>query len=152
LFPAVGRFAKVAVWAVVVVVVLGGLTWGGVILYRRQVYGAVYSESQTSVTAGQGDRFSLAVPDRRASVGDYWTAQVDPAGLLSDQGKRTRAKALLDRVRDPLLGGGAGTTFFTYDASATGTVKVTLKNCFQGCNTPRTIAASRSVTWTITVQ
>ena len=143
-------------WVVVVVVVLGGLTWGGVILYRREVYGAVYSESQTSVTAGQGDRFSLAVPDRGASVGDYWTAQVDPAGLLSDQGKRTRHKALLDRVRDPLLGGGEGTTFFSYDATATGTgtgtARVTLSNCFQGCTSPDAKAASRSVTWTITVR
>ena len=139
-------------WVVVVVVVLGALTWGGVVFYRHRVYGAVYSESQTSVMVGKGDRFSLAVPDRGASVGDYWTAQVDPAGLLSDQGKRTRHTALLDRVRDPLLGGGQGTTFFTYDATGTGTATVTLSNCFQGCTTPEAKAASRSVTWTITVK
>ncbi|MCU7727731.1 hypothetical protein ODJ79_28775 [Actinoplanes sp. KI2] len=146
-----GRFAKVAVWLVVIVVVLGALTWGGVVVYRHRVYGTVYSESQTSVTVGKGDRFSLAVPDRGASVGDFWTAQVAPDGLLGDQGKRTRHKALLDRVRDPLLGGGQGTTFFTYDATATGTAKVTLSNCFQGCSSPASQAASRSVTWTITV-
>jgi hypothetical protein len=140
------------VWVVVVVVVLGGLTWGGVVFYRHRVYGTVYSESQTSVTVGKGDRFSLAVPDRGGSVGDYWTARVDPAGLLGDQGKRTRHRALLDRVRDPLLGGGQGTTFFTYDATATGTAKVTLSNCFQGCDSPESKAASRSVTWAITVR
>lgn len=138
-------------WAVVVVVVLGALTWGGVVFYRHRVYGTVYSESQTSVTVGKGDRFSLAVPDRGASVGDYWTAHVTPDGLLSGQSKRTRHQALLDRVRDPLLGGGQGTTFFTYDATATGTAKVTLSNCFQGCAGPESKAASRNVTWTITV-
>jgi hypothetical protein len=140
------------VWVVVVVVVLGLLTWGGVAIYRHQVYGTVYSESQTTVTVGKGDRFSLAVPDRGGSVGDAWNARADPADLVSFQGRRTRYNALIDRVRDPLLGGGDGTTFFTYDAAAAGTVKITLHNCFQGCNNARTIAASPTITWTITVK
>ncbi|MFI5895706.1 hypothetical protein ACIA5D_36985 [Actinoplanes sp. NPDC051513] len=146
-----GRFVRVAVWLVVVVVVVAGLVWGGAALYRHRVYGTVVTDSQQNVTVAVGDRFSLAVPDRGASVGDFWSAQPDTGNLLSPQGSRTRRSSLLDRVRAPLIGGGQGTTFFLYDATAAGTTKVTLSNCFQGCDNPATTAESRSITWTITV-
>ncbi|GAA2635184.1 hypothetical protein Adu01nite_28660 [Paractinoplanes durhamensis] len=136
---------------VVVVVVLGGLGWGGIALYRHQVYGAVFTESQLSVAVDRGDRFSLAVPDRGGSIGDSWTAQA-AGDQVTAQGKRTRAAALVDRVRDPLLGGGGGTTFFSYDAAAAGTTSITLSYCFQGCDNPATKGQARTVTWNVTVR
>jgi hypothetical protein len=148
----VGRFARVAVGVLVAVVVLGGLAWGGVAVYRHQVFGTVYSESQLSVTLDKGERFSLAVPTSGGSVGDSWTASGDAAGLVGSPKERTRFGGLLDRVRDPLLGGGKGTKFFTYDASKAGTTSVALNYCFQGCDNPGTQDRKRTVTWNVTVR
>ncbi|WP_203816858.1 hypothetical protein [Paractinoplanes ferrugineus] len=145
-------FARVIVRAVVAVVVLAGLAWAGVAVYRHQVYGAVFAESQLSVPVDAGDRFSLAVPTSGGSVGDSWTAAGDAAGLLGTPAERTRHDGLLDRVRDPLLGGGEGTKFFTYDASKAGSTSVTLSYCFQGCDNPATQARKRTVTWNVTVR
>ncbi len=133
-------------------VVLAGAGWGGLTLYRRHVYGTVFTDSQLTVSVGAGDRFSLAVPDRGASVGDAWSTEVTSTGVLTPQGRRTRSRSLLDRIGPPRLGGGQGTAYFLYDARAAGTTTVTLSNCFQGCDHPTTKAESRDVTWTITVR
>ncbi|MEU4241796.1 protease inhibitor I42 family protein [Actinoplanes sp. NPDC026619] len=146
------RFARIVLWVIVIVIVLAGAGWGGVSLYRHQVYGTVYSESELSVTVDKGGRFSLAVPDRGGSVGDAWTAQADAGGLLSAQGRRTRPDALVERVRDPLLGGGQGTTFFTYEAPKAGATSVALSYCFQSCDNPATQDQRRTVTWQVTVR
>jgi hypothetical protein len=134
------------------VVVVAGAGWGGLVLYSRHVYGTVFTDSQLTVTVDAGDRFSLAVPDRGASVGDAWSTEVISADVLIAQGRRTRSKSLLDRIGPPRLGGGQGTAYFLYDARAAGTATVTLSNCFQGCDHPTTKAESRDVTWTITVR
>jgi hypothetical protein len=134
------------------VAVVAALWWGGVAVYRHHVYGTVLTESRLTATVGVGDRFSLAVPDRGASVGDAWSARAGAGTVVSAQGRRTRPKSPLDRFGAPRLGGGQGTTYFLYDATAAGSAQVTLTDCFQGCDHPVNQAQSRSVTWTITVR
>jgi hypothetical protein len=134
------------------VVVVAGAGWAGLTVYRQHVYGTVFTDSQLTVTVDAGDRFSLAVPDRGASVGDAWSTKVTAADVLIAQGRRKRAKSLLDRVGPPQIGGGQGTSYFLYDARAAGTTTVTLSNCFQGCDRADTRSESREVTWTITVR
>jgi hypothetical protein len=55
-----------------------------------------------------------------------------------------------DRLFDPAAGGGGGTRYFTYTAKASATARVTLANCFQGCDEPSPL--SRTVTWQVTVR
>jgi hypothetical protein len=52
----------------------------------------------------------------------------------------------------PDPGGGRGTTYFTFTADKPGTVTVPVTNCFQGCKDPDDQAASRTVTWSVTVR
>jgi hypothetical protein len=148
----VGRFTRVVLWCVLAVVVVAGVWWAGVGVYRHYVYGSVFTESHLTVTVDRGERFSLRVPDRGASVGDAWSAHADPADVVSAKGKHIRPRSPLDRLGAPRLGGGQGTDYFLYDAKAKGTTKVTLTNCFQGCDHPSNQAESRTVTWTITVR
>jgi len=139
-------------WSAVVLVllVLGG--WGAAALHRHRTYGTVAGEDQPTLSVERGDRFSIGVRDLGASVGDHWTAQTTPAGALAGAGERTVSDSWLDRVglAPQTDGGGAGTTYFSYDARQTGTATVVLTNCFQGCHGPS--PNSRSVTWTITVK
>lgn len=134
------------------VVFVAAAWWGGVGVYRHYVYGSVFTESRLTVTVDRGERFSLAVPDRGKSVGDAWSARADPGDVVSAEGRRTRPRSPLDRLGAPRLGGGRGTAYFLYDAKSSGTTKVTLTNCFQGCDHPSNQAESRTVTWTVTVR
>lgn len=136
---------------VFVIVVAGGAWWGGVTVYRHQVFGTVLTESQLNETVAVGDRFSLAVPDRGASAGDAWSAAAVPDNVLTGRGRRTWPHSLLDRFGSPGRGGGRGMSYFLYDAKSAGTVKVALTDCFQGCDHPTDQTQSRTVTWTITV-
>ncbi|GAA3350511.1 hypothetical protein GCM10020358_76720 [Amorphoplanes nipponensis] len=135
--------------AVVIIVVAGG--WGVLTLRAHAIFGTKITEGEPAVRVGPGDRFSLAVPDRGASVGDSWSATVTPAGVLAAEGNRKVMSNFWDRVLGPEAGGGGGTRYFTYTAEARGTARVTLANCFQGCRDDYSRGISRSVTWTVTV-
>lgn len=135
----------------VAVIVLGLAGFLAVRGIQRARYGEVHAEGTAVVAVGQGDRFSLAVPDRGASVGDHWTLSTQPGGVLNPVRTQLIAGNIVDRVLGPAPGGGGGTRYFVFDARRAGTVKVTLHNCFQGCHDERTRAASRDVTWTVSV-
>jgi hypothetical protein len=140
-------------WTVAAVVVLAaGATWGGLAWHQHATYGTVVREDQKTLTVDRGDRFSLAVPDRGASVGDSWSSSVGPGGVLTPVDNRMVMSNLADRVFGPLAGGGAGTRYFIYDGDRSGRATVTVANCFQGCDHPTKAAESRSITWTITVR
>jgi hypothetical protein len=142
-----------ALWTVAAVVVLAaGATWGGLAWRHHATYGTVVGEDQKSLTVDRGDRFSLAVPDRGASVGDSWSAAVVPQAALASAGNRKVLSSLVDRIFGPLAGGGAGMRYFIYTAEREGSARVTLSNCFQGCYDVRTRAASRTVAWVITIR
>jgi hypothetical protein len=134
--------------AVIVLGLAGYLAVRGV---QRARYGEVHAEG-TAVAVGQGDRFSLAVPDRGASVGDHWTLSMQPEGVVVPVRSQLIAGNIVDRILGPAPGGGSGTRYFVLDARRAGTATVTLHNCFQGCHDERTRAASRDVTWTVTVR
>ncbi len=130
----------------IVAVVATGLTWRG---HAR--FGAIADEQTTTLTVNVGGRFSLAVPDRGASVGDHWTASADPAGLVELVEKERMAAGLWDQVFGPSLDGGAGSRYFRYDAKRPGQVTITLSNCFQGCRNDHTRAESKTLSWTVTI-
>jgi hypothetical protein len=120
---------------------------------QRARYGGVHAEgTETVVVVDRGDRFSLAVPDRGASVGDHWTMSAEPDGTISLVHSQLIAGNIVDRVLGPAPGGGGGTRYFVFDAHRPGTVTVTLHNCFQGCHDERTREASRDATWTVRVR
>ena len=128
---------------------VGGLTWGGIALHRYETYGTEFTESDLTVTVEAGDRFSLAVLDRGPSVGDSWSAA--PSPLLIVQGERTRYDNALAGFGQELAGCCRGTTFFIFDTETTGTTQVTLTNRFQSGHDPSD-PENRSVTWQITVR
>lgn len=154
------RVVRRLFWVVVVVLVLSGITWAGLAIRQNVVYGEVFTEEKLTASVEIGDRFSLAVPDRGASVGDHWTAQTAPGAGLTFIEERVSSGiigAIIDATSEPLVGGGGGTRFFTYEATERGTVTVTLSNCFQGCDPARNATfqndtETRSVVWTITVK
>jgi hypothetical protein len=119
---------------------------------QRARYGGVHAEGTETVVVDRGDRFSLAVPDRGASVGDHWTMSAEPDGTISPVRSQLIAGNIVDRVLGPAPGGGGGTRYFVFDARRPGTVTVTLRNCFQGCHDERTREASRDATWTVRVR
>jgi hypothetical protein len=115
-------------------------------------YGDVHDEGGPVVVVDRSHRFSLAVPDRGASVGDHWTAAVAPEGVVALVRSEQVAGNIVDRMTGPASGGGAGTRYFVFDARHSGAVTITLHNCFQGCQTDRTRALSRDAGWTVTVR
>lgn len=136
--------AALAIWA--------GLLWGAVQVRYHHVYGTIYDESDLTVHVHPGDRFSLSVPDRGASVGDSWTAQFAPQALLSPVEKRKVRAGVIPRFLGPVDGGGQGRDYFIFDAPRNGAGQVTLFDCFQGCHPgDRPDKETRSVFWTITV-
>jgi hypothetical protein len=148
----VRRARHIVVWSLAALVLVGGTTWATLTIRHHLLYGTVFDEQSLRPTVEHGQRFSLAVPDRGASVGDEWSATVSPDGLLRAQGDRQVMSSLVDRIFGAEPGGGAGTRYFSYTASRPGTVTVQLSNCFQGlCHSGRTDPWSRGVTWTITV-
>jgi Chagasin family peptidase inhibitor I42 len=139
------------IWSLVAVVLLVAGVVGGLAFYRNATYGARYGEGEQSVAVSAGDVFSLVVPDRGASVGDDWTASTMDDAVLAQTHSTLVADNLLDRWFGPAPGGGGGQRLFTFRAKTPGKAKITLTNCFQGCDTERTRAESRTVTWSVTV-
>ena len=142
---------RVLLWSLAVVITLAGATWAALTLHDQATYGSELTETTRTPTLNQGDRFSLAVPDRGASVGDSWTAAVAPDGIVTATGNRKVMSNVWDRIFGPAMGGGAGTRYFTFTADNPGAATVTLSNCFQGCHDDYTRGVSRTVSWTITV-
>ncbi|MEE6260912.1 protease inhibitor I42 family protein [Plantactinospora sonchi] len=137
---------------VVVVAVLGvAAVVGGLLIRRQVVYGTVLDRSSASSTVEVGDRFSLKVPDRGPSVGDSWSATVEPGDVVTLVGDELIPDSLGDRLFGSLNGGGAGQHYFRFDAERAGQVTITLANCFQGCWDADTRALSETLTWTVTV-
>ncbi|GII26028.1 protease inhibitor I42 family protein [Planosporangium mesophilum] len=143
------RWWLVTLAAVVVAALAGMAAINGV---RRARYGDVHPQGDSAVVVGHGHRFSLAVPDRGSSVGDHWTAAATPDGVVALVRSEQVDGNIADRVFGPAIGGGAGTRYFVFDARRTGSVAITLHNCFQGCGTDRTTAESRDAVWTVTVR
>jgi hypothetical protein len=119
---------------------------------QRTRYGDVHDEGSAAVAVDSGHRFSLAVPDRTASVGDHWTAAVAPEGIATLAHSELIGGNVIDRVIGPATGGGDGTRYFVFDARRPGSATITLHNCFQNCNSDRTREASRDAVWTVTVR
>ena len=141
---------RVLSWSLAVMIVAAAGGWGAWVWWKHATYGRTITEAELTATVEAGDRFSLAVPDRGASVGDSWSATVTPEGVLTAVGNRKVISNVYDRIFGPAAGGGAGTRYFTYTAEAPGTARVTVTNCFQGCDEPSPL--SRSVAWQITVR
>ncbi|MBF9133795.1 protease inhibitor I42 family protein [Plantactinospora sp. S1510] len=141
----------VLIGAVLVVVLIAVVAVAGPAVRRHLRYGTVLDRQTTSATVDLGDRFSVRVPDRGASVGDDWTASADPADRVVLVGEERVSGSLLDRLFGPANGGGGGSRYFRFDAERAGQVTITVTNCFQGCRNDRTRAASETVTWTVTV-
>jgi inhibitor of cysteine peptidase len=140
-------------WLFVVVAVLVVGLAGVVTVHvvRRARWGDVRDETRITVAIDRGGRFTLAVPDRGASVGDHWTASVRPEGAAVLVRSELVAGNVFDRVLGPANGGGGGTRYFVFDARRAGSAAITLHNCFQACADDRTRAASRDLTWTVKV-
>jgi inhibitor of cysteine peptidase len=119
---------------------------------RRSRYGDVHSEGAAGVAVDRSGRFSLAVRDRGASVGDHWTAAVAPEGIATLRRSELVGGSIVDRMFGPATGGGGGTRYFVFDARRPGATTITLRNCFQGCDSDRTRGASRDAVWTVTVR
>ncbi|MEU8229344.1 hypothetical protein AB0C12_07035 [Actinoplanes sp. NPDC048967] len=142
---------RVLSWSLAVAILLAAAVWGGLTLRERATFGTKINEEDLTVEVDEGDRFSLAVPDRGASVGDAWSAAATPDGIVAAVEDRKVMSNVWDRVFGPEAGGGAGTRYFIYTAETPGTVRVTLANCFQGCRDDDSRGLSREVTWTVTV-
>ncbi|GAA1808189.1 protease inhibitor I42 family protein [Planosporangium flavigriseum] len=140
------------IWALAAVVLVGVAGVAVVTGVQRSRHGEVHNGGTTTVAVERSHRFSLAVPDRGASVGDHWTAAVAPDGVVTLVRSEQAAGNLLDRLIGPNIGGGAGTRYFVFDARRPGSATITLHNCFQGCGDDRTRSESRDVTWTVTVR
>lgn len=136
-------------WSLVATTVWCALNWAAFRLYEHRTYGTIHTETTLSITVHRGDRFSVSVPDRGLSVGDYWRAQVTPDGSLKTADHRKVLSGLYVRLFGSDVGGGGGTTYFIYTAEQAGIARVILSNCFQGCNRPD--PESRSIVWTVTV-
>lgn len=139
------------VWSLVAVVLVVA-TIGGVAIYRKATYGTRYGEAEQNVTTSVDSVFTLVVPDRGPSVGDYWTASADDPALAEQVRSTLIADNVIDRWFGPAIGGGAGQRLITFRAKAAGTTTITLTNCFQGCDNERTRAESRTVSWRVTVE
>ncbi|MFY1690689.1 protease inhibitor I42 family protein [Plantactinospora sp. WMMB782] len=137
--------------ALALVLVVGLATVVGLRIRRDARYGTVLDRQATSATVESGERFSIRVPDRGASVGDNWTATAEPADAVALVEDELISGSLTDRIFGPSDGGGGGNRYFLFDARRSGQVTITLANCFQGCGSERTRAASETVTWTVTV-
>jgi hypothetical protein len=141
---------RVLLWSLGAVIILAAGGWGARALWEHATFGRKITQDQLTVTVGRGDRFSLAIPDRGASVGDSWSATVAPDGVLTQVDNRKIMSNRGDRIFGPEAGGGGGTRYFVFTADAPGTARVTLANCFQGCDEPSPL--SRTVTWQVTVR
>jgi hypothetical protein len=149
----VGTGLRISLLVTAASLVLAGAATGAGAVRQHAVLGTVAGADRPAVDVDRGDRISIAVRDRGASVGDSWTATTTPAGTLGPVAERNVPSGWWERLsgRDgDLSGGGDGTTYFVYEAEQSGSATVTLVNCFQGCDEPSPF--SRSVTWKITVR
>ncbi len=145
------RGIKIALWCVIAVVLWVGIGLGASTVRRQVVFGDVHTEAAKAVTVGRGDRFSLAVRDRGASVGDHWTQRTAAPDVVTVREERHEpAGGVLAKLGGD--GGGDGTRYFVFEARRPGTTTVVLSNCFQGCTPGWREAVSRSISWTITVE
>jgi hypothetical protein len=142
---------RVLLRSLAVVIILAATIWAIGALRVHLTFGTKIDESDLTVTVDEGDRFSLAVPDRGASVGDSWSAAATPDGVLQAVDNRKVMSNLADRLFGPEMGGGGGTRYFVFEARKQGTARVVVTNCFRGCDNENTRRFARSVTWTITV-
>jgi len=134
--------------AVVVVAAAGALAPRA---WHRLRYGAEYRASATTVLVAAGDRFSLVVDDRGASVGDSWSVQQQPDPDVARFVRDDLVTPLRIRIGRPAAGCCAGTRYFTFDAHGPGRTTIVLRNCFQGCDNARTRQASTAPRWTVIV-
>ncbi|WP_189334981.1 protease inhibitor I42 family protein [Actinoplanes ianthinogenes] len=142
---------RVAGLVLAVLVVVAGAGWGLYAWRRHATYGTMADQQELKVTLATGDRLTLVVPDRGASIGDHWTAQLPDSGVLRAVDERFTYSSVHDRLFGPALGGGSGTRYFIFEASTPGEVTVTLTNCFRGCKFPADKAESTATTWLVTV-
>jgi hypothetical protein len=133
-----------------VVLLVAGAVLGPMVSDRVR-YGAVYPADRLAVRVPAGARFSLAVTDRGASVGDRWEVTGPPGANVTFVRSELVMESLHDRLFGPAPGGGGGTRYFTYDARTAGHTTITLHNCFQGCDHPSRQALSSTLTWDVTV-
>ncbi|WIM99711.1 protease inhibitor I42 family protein [Actinoplanes oblitus] len=145
------RGRRVLVLGLAVLIVVTGAGWGLYAWYRHATYGTVADQQELTVAIAAGDRLTLAVPDRGASAGDHWTAQVPATGVLRAVDEQFTYSRVHDRLFGPADGGGAGTRYFIYQADAPGEVTVTLSNCYRGCASASDKAESTATIWLVTV-
>lgn len=150
--PAVNRPLRIVAAAVFAAVLIVGAVWAAGLYRNHTTYGTIVTEKNLSVTIDQGDRLTLSVPDRGPSVGDNWSHSAEPANGLKFIEKRHISDSLVERLFGSAPGGGAGDTYFIFEAEQSRRVSVTLTNCFQGCGSARTKEQSRSVSWQVTVR
>jgi inhibitor of cysteine peptidase len=144
---------RVLLRSLAVVIILAATIWAIGALRQHLVLGTVAGEDRLTVTVDEGDRFTVAVPDRGGSIGDHWTVSASPSGIVEPIEERNVPSSWWERLfgRDSdLAGGGDGTTYFVYEATQRGEVAVIAANCYRGCDQPS--PESRSVTWMITVR
>jgi inhibitor of cysteine peptidase len=145
------RWLLVTVAVVLLLVVAAALF--GPRVYERFRYGGIYGAERLTVQVGAGDRFSLAVPDRGASVGDRWEVATVPDAAVANLVRNELAVASLhDVIFGPAPGGGGGTRYFTFAARGRGHTTIALHNCFQGCDRPFRQRLSPTITWDVTVR
>jgi hypothetical protein len=118
------RWQRILAGILAALVLVGGITWAVQAIRHRVRYGQTFDESALHPAVAVGDRFSLAIPDRGASVGDQWAATVTPANAVTDEGSTQELSSLTERIFGAQDGGGAGTRYFTYTADRPGAVTV----------------------------
>ena len=115
---------------------------------HRLRYGTEYDASDHTVRVSAGDRFSLLVSEN-TSVGDSWELRQRPEAAVVRFVRDEARGRLLDRFRAPSDGGPSKTRYFTFEATAPGTVTIKLYNCFRGCRKPADLWVR---SWDVTVR
>ena len=124
---------------------------GGLMLYRQASYGERYGGNEHDIRVTPDALFTVVVPDRGPSVGDMWTAFITDVAVVSQEYSTLVADDLFEGWLGLAPRGGGGHRLITFRARTPGKTTITVRNCYQGCDTKRTRAESRSVTWTVRV-
>ena len=120
-------------------------------LYRQASYGDRYGENERDIIVTPDALFTVVVPDRGSSAGDTWTASIIDAAVVSHEYSTLVANDLLGDWFSLAPAGHAGLRLITFRARTPGTTTIIVRNCYQGCDTWRTRAESRSVSWIVRV-